>query len=215
MEQVGRSVGYMIKGEACVSRDTRLLFCTNGVLLRRLQDDERLAGVTHVVVDEVHERNLDSDVLLVLLKRLAQSRPDFTLILMSATLDHERFAAYLDLGQGCHTLHIPGFTHPVQDLFLEDVLPLIDYEFRNSRKPGNRRGEKGEEGQSDGPQEQRALAIEELPKLDYELYGAVVVALLTGVVCGCRILWLIVPCSHFRSSATSRRCNSHIHVRQC
>lgn len=71
------SVGYMIRGENRTGPSTRLAFCTTGVVLRRLQGGGTGAlaasGVTHVVVDEVHERNLDADFLLLLAKRLLLS----------------------------------------------------------------------------------------------------------------------------------------------
>lgn len=66
-ERVGMGVGYKIRGESKVGSDTRLLFCTTGLLLRRMQGDPRLEEVTHLVVDEVHERHLDADFLLALL----------------------------------------------------------------------------------------------------------------------------------------------------
>eukprot|EP00937_MAST-01D_sp_MAST-1D-sp2_P001198 g1198.t1 len=94
-----RLVGYQVRGEAQCSRDTRLLFCTTGVLLRKLQSDPSLQNVSHVIVDEVHERDLQSDFLLIVLRRLLQShahrseRP-LRVILMSATLDAERFSRY-------------------------------------------------------------------------------------------------------------------------
>ena len=58
-EKVGQTVGYSVRLEHKTSRDTRLLFCTTGVLLRRLQSDAFLEDVSHVIVDEVHERDLD------------------------------------------------------------------------------------------------------------------------------------------------------------
>lgn len=78
-ERVGGVVGYQIRGETRKSADTRLLFCTTGVLLRRLQEclpsGSGLAGVTHIVVDEVHERSVDTDFLLTVLKRLMVVKP--------------------------------------------------------------------------------------------------------------------------------------------
>ena len=69
-ERVGDTVGYAIRGESRAGSSTRLLFCTTGILLRRLESDPTLAGVTHVLVDEVHERSLESDFLLMALKKL-------------------------------------------------------------------------------------------------------------------------------------------------
>ena len=64
-----------------------MLFCTTGVLLRRLQQDPNLTGISHVVVDEVHERDALSDFLLVILRDVASPRDDFHLVTMSATVD--------------------------------------------------------------------------------------------------------------------------------
>ena len=61
-EKVGKTVGYSIRLESKTSRETRLLFCTTGVLLRRLQCDSELGGVSHIFVDEIHERDLNSDM---------------------------------------------------------------------------------------------------------------------------------------------------------
>lgn len=66
-ERVGAGVGYKIRGESKAGPDTRLLFCTTGLLLRRMQGDPQLEELTHLVVDEVHERHLDADFLLALL----------------------------------------------------------------------------------------------------------------------------------------------------
>jgi HrpA-like RNA helicase len=68
-----------------------------------------------VIVDEVHERSVDSDFLLVILKQVVKVRPDFRLVLMSATIDSETFSSYF---VNAPILNIPGFTHPVQDLFV-------------------------------------------------------------------------------------------------
>ena len=70
--------------------------CETGILLRRLLSDVELEGTTHVIVDEVHERSVDSDLLLLLLKGLLQRRGTSapTIVLMSATADAELFASY-------------------------------------------------------------------------------------------------------------------------
>ncbi|RKP19703.1 P-loop containing nucleoside triphosphate hydrolase protein [Rozella allomycis CSF55] len=73
----GRLVGYQIKQEKCDSEFTRLLYCTNGVLLRRLEIDPDLRDVTCVIIDEVHERILQVDFLLIMMKRLIAKRSDF------------------------------------------------------------------------------------------------------------------------------------------
>ena len=69
-EAIGQTVGYSIRLESKRSQRTRLLFCTTGVLLRRLQCDPDLVGTSHIFVDEIHERDLNTDFLLIILKRL-------------------------------------------------------------------------------------------------------------------------------------------------
>ena len=118
-EALGDRVGYQIRLEARRSEATRLTFCTTGTLLRRLAEDPELRSVSHVFVDEIHERGMNEDFLLVVLRNLILERPDLKLVLMSATLDAEKFAGYFD---GAPTLHVPGFTYPVREMFLEEVL---------------------------------------------------------------------------------------------
>ncbi|CAM6093452.1 unnamed protein product [Calypogeia fissa] len=123
-EELGESVGYQVRLEGKRSRDTSLLFCTSGILLRRLMKDPELKGVSHVVVDEIHERGMNEDFLLIVLKNLLSRRPDMRLILMSATLNAELFSSFFD---GAPMMHIPGFTYPVEPHFLEDILPMIGH----------------------------------------------------------------------------------------
>ncbi|PON47342.1 ATP-dependent RNA helicase DHX [Parasponia andersonii] len=123
-ETLGESVGYKVRLEGMKGRDTRLLFCTTGILLRRLLVDRNLRGVTHVIVDEIHERGMNEDFLLIVLKELLPRRPELRLILMSATLNAELFSSYFG---GAPTIHIPGFTYPVRAYFLENILEMTGY----------------------------------------------------------------------------------------
>jgi ATP-dependent RNA helicase DHX36 len=128
-EKIGATVGYSIRLESKVSKDTRLLFCTTGILLRRLQSDPDLSDVTHVVVDEVHERDLLSDFLLVILRSLATRRRDFRLVAMSATVDAELFQRYFEaeVPGTCGCIEIPGRTFPVAEYRLEDAIEATGY----------------------------------------------------------------------------------------
>jgi ATP-dependent RNA helicase DHX36 len=128
-ERIGATVGYSIRLESKVSKDTRLLFCTTGILLRRLQSDPDLSDVTHVVVDEVHERDLLSDFLLVILRSLATRRRDFRLVAMSATVDAELFQRYFEaeVPGTCGCIEIPGRTFPVAEYRLEDAIEATGY----------------------------------------------------------------------------------------
>ncbi|XP_050068197.1 putative ATP-dependent RNA helicase DHX57 isoform X2 [Anopheles maculipalpis] len=118
-EKIGNTVGYQIRLENKISSSTRLTFCTTGILLRRLQSDPMLASVTHIIVDEVHERSEESDFLLLILKELLGKRTDLKVILMSATLNSNLFSSYFG---DIPVLDIPGRTFPVEQLFLEDIL---------------------------------------------------------------------------------------------
>ncbi|XWS50779.1 hypothetical protein CRYUN_Cryun12cG0117700 [Craigia yunnanensis] len=123
-EKLGESVGYKVRLEGMKGRDTHLLFCTTGILLRRLLVDRDLRGVSHVIVDEIHERGMNEDFLLIVLKDLLPRRPELRLILMSATLNAELFSSYFG---GAPTIHIPGFTYPVRSHFLENILEMTGY----------------------------------------------------------------------------------------
>ncbi|KAK9511664.1 hypothetical protein O3M35_000283 [Rhynocoris fuscipes] len=124
IERIGETVGYQIRLETKVSYQTRLLFCTTGILLRRLEKDPYLNNISHVVVDEVHERSEESDFLLLILKDLLKKRNDLKILLMSATLNSELFCRYFP---GAPVIHIPGRTFPVEQLFLEDIIMRINY----------------------------------------------------------------------------------------
>jgi len=123
---VGDEVGYIIRGESRISVSTKITFMTTGVLLRRLQTSanmqEALTTTSHVFIDEVHERSLDTDFLLALLKDALSANPRLKIVLMSATLDAENFSNYFGGGKKVAHVHIEGRTFPVTDYYLEDVL---------------------------------------------------------------------------------------------
>lgn len=127
-ENLGETVGYQIRLESKRSTETRLLFCTTGVLLRQLVQDPYLSGVSHLLVDEIHERGMNEDFLLIILKDLLPRRPDLRLILMSATINADMFSKYFG---NAPAIHIPGFTYPVTELFLEDVLEKTRYSIKS------------------------------------------------------------------------------------
>lgn len=95
-ERIGGVVGYQIRLENKISSSTRLTFCTTGILLRRLYSDPMLQTVSHLIIDEVHERSEESDFLLLILKELLQKRPNLKVVLMSATLNSKLFSEYFN-----------------------------------------------------------------------------------------------------------------------
>ena len=139
---VGQEVGYSIRGENKTARNTKITFVTTGVLLRRLQTSgarvedvvASLADVSHVVVDEVHERSLDTDFLLSIIRDVLYLRRDLKLILMSATLDAASFRDYFTMDEKGVTVgmvEIAGRTYPVQDFYLDDVIRMTDFSIGN------------------------------------------------------------------------------------
>ena len=140
-------VGHHVRLDAAVTKDTRLTFMTAGILLRRMHGDPMLSDVSHVVLDEIHERSLDGDFLLALLrdlpsKRRAAGLPPLKLVVMSATLDARLFSGYL--GE-CAVVSAPGRTHPVTTVYLEDAHEALEYaldeDSRCCRRPmGESRG---------------------------------------------------------------------------
>ncbi|ONK74446.1 uncharacterized protein A4U43_C03F6330 [Asparagus officinalis] len=136
-ENVGDTVGYKIRLESKGGKQSSIMFCTNGVLLRLLISrgtnatngetatkplTDGLQGITHVIVDEIHERDRFSDFMLAIFRDLLPVCPHVRLILMSATIDAERFSQYFG---GCPIIQVPGFTHPVKSFYLEDVLSIL------------------------------------------------------------------------------------------
>lgn len=94
-EELGATVGYQVRFERVAGPGTRLHFLTEGVFTRRLLADPELRGVGAVVLDEFHERHLESDLALALLKRLQRRRPELRLVVMSATLESAHVARFL------------------------------------------------------------------------------------------------------------------------
>ena len=133
-ERVGEgAVGYAVRGESRQSSDTSLLFCTTGVLLRMLEEDSELSNVTHVLVDEVHERTVENDFLLLALKSLlrqtggrsSREGGPMHVCLMSATMDSRVLIDYFGTDfPAVPRISVEGRTFPVTQLHLEDALGL-------------------------------------------------------------------------------------------
>ncbi|OJA10313.1 hypothetical protein AZE42_05191 [Rhizopogon vesiculosus] len=172
------SVGYAVRGETKHSQATKLLFCTTGVVLRRLGSGDGLKDVTHIVVDEVHERSVDGDFLLLELKEMLTQHPTLKVVLMSATINHETFVKYFN---NAPMLTIPGFTHPVKDLYLEDYISSISYKPASTR-PNRQESEEERYAFRDyfssrGLGEEAISAIQNITRaerIDYQLITAII-----------------------------------------
>ncbi len=113
---VGGEVGYAVRFDQKVSRDTRLRIVTDGVLLRNLQDDPFLERIAVVVFDEFHERGINVDLALGMVRRIQQTvRPDLKIVVMSATLAAEPVAAFLG---NCSNVVAEGKLFPVELAYL-------------------------------------------------------------------------------------------------
>jgi len=118
-EEVGGTVGYAVRGERRASARTRIEVVTAGLLLRRLQRDPELPGVAAVVLDEVHERSLESDLLLaLLLDARAALREDLAVVAMSATLDLQRLPTLLGGDAApAPVVDVPGALYPLDEVW--------------------------------------------------------------------------------------------------
>ncbi|XP_053787400.1 3'-5' RNA helicase YTHDC2-like isoform X4 [Vidua chalybeata] len=124
-EKIGQTIGYQIRLESRVSPKTLVTFCTNDMLLGTLMaGDSTLSTVTHVIVDEVHERDRFSDFLLIKLRDVLQNQHHLKLILSGAAVDTNLFIRYFG---SCPVIHIQGRPFEVKELFLEDILRSTGY----------------------------------------------------------------------------------------
>lgn len=113
---LGEQIGYQVRFEKRVSRTTRIVSMTEGVFVRRMQDDPFLENVSVVIFDEFHERSLDADVALAMVRRVqSEVRPELKIAVMSATLAAEPIAGYLD---NCPALTSAGRTFPIDIRYL-------------------------------------------------------------------------------------------------
>ncbi|KAK0178149.1 hypothetical protein PV328_002126 [Microctonus aethiopoides] len=124
-EKIGQTFGYQIRLESRVAPKTLLTYCTNGVLLRTLMGgDSALATITHIIVDEVHERDRFCDFLLIALKEALIKYRTLKLVLMSATMDTNIFVKYFSQ---CTVINVSGRLFDVDVYHLEDVLKLTGF----------------------------------------------------------------------------------------
>lgn len=120
--KLGEEVGYSIRFEDMTSQKTILKYMTDGMLLREAMNDHDLKRYSTIILDEAHERTLATDILMGLLKEVVIRRPDLKLIIMSATLDAQKFQRYF---MDAPLLAVPGRTHPVEIFYTPE--PERDY----------------------------------------------------------------------------------------
>ncbi|MEV6470901.1 ATP-dependent helicase HrpB [Streptomyces sp. NPDC051657] len=121
-ERPGERVGFTVRGERVVGRDTVVEVVTTGVLLQRLQRDQELAGVDVVIIDECHERHLDADTVAAFLLDVREAiRPDLRLVAASATTDAEGWARLLG---DAPVIEAEGVSHPVEVLWAPPARPV-------------------------------------------------------------------------------------------
>ncbi|XP_035705883.1 ATP-dependent DNA/RNA helicase DHX36 isoform X2 [Folsomia candida] len=124
----GKSVGYVIRLESKRPKrdEGAITFCTTGVVFKYLKDDPHLTRYSHLIIDEVHERDTNSDILIGVLRDLIKVRPDLKVVLMSATINATHFSTYF--GE-CPMFNIPGLTFPVHEYYLEDIIEQLNFKF--------------------------------------------------------------------------------------
>ncbi|KAJ5279383.1 Pre-mRNA splicing factor RNA helicase (Prp43) [Penicillium angulare] len=120
--KLGEEVGYSIRFEDMTSPKTALKYMTDGMLLREAMNDHNLSRYSTIILDEAHERTMATDILMGLLKEVVGRRPDLKIIIMSATLDAQKFQRYF---MDAPLLAVPGRTHPVEVFYTPE--PEQDY----------------------------------------------------------------------------------------
>ena len=126
LQEYGSRIAYQIRFEGTKTHATRILFLTEGVLLRQCASDPLLMQYDVMILDEVHERHITCDFLLGILKAMIRDRPQLKLVLMSATVNHELFSRYFD---SCTVVKVPGRMYPVEVIYRpsgDDDTRLVD-----------------------------------------------------------------------------------------
>ncbi|XP_053103820.1 ATP-dependent RNA helicase A isoform X2 [Hemicordylus capensis] len=177
-EEPGNSCGYSVRFESMLPRPhASVMFCTVGVLLRKLEAGIR--GISHVIVDEIHERDINTDFLLVVLRDVVQAYPEIRVILMSATIDTSMFCEYFF---NCPIIEVFGRTFPVQEYFLEDCIQMTHFIPPPKDKKKKDKDEEGGEdddancnlicGDEYGPETKRCMAQLNEKETPFELIEA-------------------------------------------
>ena len=128
---------YEVRLKSNMSKKTRILYCTTGILLRKLLSPDFLKNVSHIILDEVHERQVEMDFLCAILKGQINSNPHLKIILMSATLEESKFVSYFGSTETHlpRVLHIPGRMYPVQIRYIHEASQFMKKWGRLKTKP--------------------------------------------------------------------------------
>ena len=118
--KIGTRVGYHVRSARSVADYTQLTFATDGMAIVYMEGDAKLSKYTTLVVDEVHEQGTNTELILAMAKLILQQRPEFRLVIMSATMSVDKFQAYFP---GSGKFHVPGRTYPVEIIYFDDDLP--------------------------------------------------------------------------------------------
>ncbi|KAH7693942.1 dosage compensation regulator isoform 1, partial [Aphelenchoides avenae] len=144
LERMGQrrpSIGYSIRFQSSPVRPYGgVMFCTVGILLRKMESG--LKGISHLIIDEIHERDIDTDFLLIVVRDLIRAYPNLRLVLMSATIDTKLFTDYFGT---CPIIEVDGRTFPVQTFYLENLIPLLGIDADAIKSGGMRFDEKDDE----------------------------------------------------------------------
>ncbi|NXC79990.1 DHX9 helicase, partial [Cercotrichas coryphoeus] len=195
-EEPGQSCGYSVRFESVLPRPhASIMFCTVGVLLRKVETGIR--GISHVIVDEIHERDINTDFLLVVLRDVVQVYPEIRVVLMSATIDTSMFCEYFF---NCPIIEVYGRTFPVQDYFLEDCIQMTQFVPPPKEK---KKKEKDEESAEDddancnlicsdeyGPETKHSMAQLNERETSFELIEALLIYIRTLNVPGAVLVFL-------------------------
>ncbi|XP_064520167.1 ATP-dependent RNA helicase A isoform X5 [Pseudopipra pipra] len=195
-EEPGQSCGYSVRFESVLPRPhASIMFCTVGVLLRKVETGIR--GISHVIVDEIHERDINTDFLLVVLRDVIRAYPEIRVVLMSATIDTSMFCEYFF---NCPIIEVYGRTFPVQDYFLEDCIQMTQFVPPPKEK---KKKEKDEESGEDedancnlicsgeyGPETKHSMAQLNERETSFELIEALLIYIKTLNVPGAVLVFL-------------------------
>ncbi|XP_066411942.1 ATP-dependent RNA helicase A isoform X3 [Molothrus aeneus] len=195
-EEPGQSCGYSVRFESVLPRPhASIMFCTVGVLLRKVETGIR--GISHVIVDEIHERDINTDFLLVVLRDVVQVYPEIRVVLMSATIDTSMFCEYFF---NCPIIEVYGRTFPVQDYFLEDCIQMTQFvPPPKEKKKKEKDEESGEDDDANcnlicsdeyGPETKHSMAQLNERETSFELIEALLIYIRTLNVPGAVLVFL-------------------------